>query len=151
LTHPETSDGLSGSPDLLLVNLVELLLEIISVCLSGVELERSSGLGTVSNRLVKSLEYGKVSPVDQRSSLIYCRGDSLLELGGPVESTSSSGGGTGVVHVVHTVLADQREEGLGSLLDGLVESLGGRVAVLSENLVLGEKHSLDTTHKLWVS
>jgi hypothetical protein len=75
----------------------------------------------------------------------------LLELGGPVESTSSSGGGTGVVHVVHTVFTDQGEERLGSLLNGLVESLGGRVAVLSENLVLGEEHSLDTTHELIVS
>jgi hypothetical protein len=75
----------------------------------------------------------------------------LLELGGPIESTSSSGGGTGVVHVVHTVFTDQGEEGLGSLLNGLVESLGGRVAVLSENLVLGEEHSLDTTHELRVS
>jgi hypothetical protein len=75
----------------------------------------------------------------------------LLELGGPVESTSSSGGGAGVVHVVHTVFADQGEEGLGSLLDGLVESLGWRVAVLSEDLVLGEEHSLDTSHELYVS
>lgn len=75
----------------------------------------------------------------------------LLELGGPVESTSSSGGGAGVVHVVHTVLADQGEEGLSSLLDGLVESLGWRVAVLSEDLVLGEEHSLDTSHELDIS
>lgn len=95
------------------------------------------------------------------------KGNVLLELGGPVESTSSSGGGTGVVHVVHTVLADQWEQRLGSLLNGLVESLRGGVTVLSEDLVLGRKlaadhssfnteigtylgkeHSLDTSHKL---
>jgi hypothetical protein len=77
--------------------------------------------------------------------------NSLLELGGPVESTSSGSGGACVVHVVHTVLADQGEQRLGSLLDGLVEGLGRGVAVLSENLVLSEEHSLDTTHELDVS
>jgi hypothetical protein len=45
------------------------------------------------------------------------------------------------------VLADEGEEGLGSLLNGLVESLGRRVAVGAEDLVLGKEHALDTTHK----
>lgn len=54
---------------------------------------------------------------------------------------------THVVHVVHTVLADEGEEGLGGLLDGLVESLRRGVSVLSEDFVLGEEHSLDTSHQ----
>lgn len=52
-----------------------------------------------------------------------------------------------VVHVVHAVLADEGEERLGRLLDGLVERLGRRVAVLAEDLVLGEEHALDASHE----
>jgi hypothetical protein len=72
-THPEVSDGLTGPPDLLVVDLVELLLEIISVCLSGVELERSAGLGTVSDGFVESLKDGKVSPSGQPGSVFASR------------------------------------------------------------------------------
>lgn len=129
---PETTDGLTSPPDFLVVNLVKLLLEVLSVGLSRVELEGSSGLRTVPNGVVKSLEDGEVS---------------LLELGGPVKSTTSGSGGAGVVHVVHTVLADKRKKRLGGLLDGFVEGLRGRVAVLPENLVLGKEHTLDTAHK----
>jgi hypothetical protein len=155
----------------LVVDDVELLLEVLPVRLPAVELERTSGFGSVPDGLVELLEDGLVGGV---------------ELGGPVEGTSSSGGGAGlirrkakrrndesergpggkvswqswrregrrgreetyVVHVVHAVLADQGEERLGGLLDGLVEGLGGGVSVLSENLVLGEEHSLDTSHEL---
>jgi hypothetical protein len=62
-------------------------------------------------------------------------------------STSSSGGGACGVHVVHTVLADQGEQGLGGFLDSLVESFRGGVTVLSQNLVLRSEHALDTAHK----
>jgi hypothetical protein len=64
------------------------------------------------------------------------------------EGKSREGEALTVVHVVHTVLADQGEERLGGLLDGLVEGLRGGVAVLSEDLVLSAEHSLDTSHKL---
>lgn len=66
----------------LVVNDIELLLEVLSVSLSAVEFERSSGLRTVSDGLVEGLEDGLVG---------------LVELGGPVEGTSSSGGGAGLV------------------------------------------------------
>ena len=77
--------------------------------------------------------------------------DLLVELGGPVEGTTTSSGGAGVVHVVHTVLADQGEQGLGGFLDSLVEGFRGRVAVLAEDLVLSKEHALDTAHKLYIS
>lgn len=41
-----------------------------------------------------------------------------------------------------TVSSDQGEEGLGSLLNSLVESLGRGVSVGTENLVLSKEHSL---------
>jgi hypothetical protein len=45
-------------------------------------------------------------------------------------------------------LADGHENlRLGSLLDGLVESLGRRVSVLPEDLVLSQEHSLDSSHQ----
>jgi hypothetical protein len=89
--------GLSGPPDLLSVNLGGLLGELFTVVLLSVERERSSGLVSVLDVLVERLEDGQVG---------------LVELGGPVEGSSSGGGGTGVVHVVHTVLADQGEEAM---------------------------------------
>lgn len=123
-------------------------MEVLSVSLSRVELERSSSLGTVSDGFVQGLEDGQVGPESQRAALLLSRAVCLLfELGGPVEGTSSGGGGAGVVHVVHTVFTDQGEERLSGLLDSLVESLGRGVAVLSEDLVLGQEHSLDTTHE----
>jgi hypothetical protein len=62
-THPKTTDGLACTPDLLVVNLVELFLEIFTVSLSGIELERSSSLGTVPYGLVEGLEDRQVGPI----------------------------------------------------------------------------------------
>lgn len=76
-THAESADGLSGAPDLLSINLVELLLEVLAVGLASVELERAAGLGSILDRGVKSLEHGAVGS---------------LELGGPVEGTTAGGG-----------------------------------------------------------
>lgn len=42
---------------------------------------------------------------------------------------------------------DQGVEGLGGLLDGLVKGLGGRVATLTEDLVLRKEHAVDTAHE----
>lgn len=42
---------------------------------------------------------------------------------------------------------DQGVQRLGSLLNGLVESLRWAVATLTENLVLSEEHTVDTTHQ----
>jgi hypothetical protein len=41
---------------------------------------------------------------------------------------------------------DEGEERLGSLLNGLVEGLGGGVSVGAEDLVLGKEHSLCVQH-----
>lgn len=61
-TYSKTSNSLSSSPDLLVINLGEFLLEIITVSLSGVELQRTTGFGTVFDGFVQSLEYGQVGP-----------------------------------------------------------------------------------------
>lgn len=68
-----------------------------------------------------------------------------LELGCPIESSTTSGGRASVVHVIHTVLTDEGEKRLGSLLDSLVESLRRGVSVFTENLVLSKEHSLYRT------
>jgi hypothetical protein len=71
----------------------------------------------------------------------------ILEASAPVNGTTTSGGRAGLVHPVHAVGTNQWVQALGSLLDGLVESLAGAVALLTENLVLGEEHTVDTTHQ----
>jgi hypothetical protein len=45
------------------------------------------------------------------------------------------------------MLANEREEGLRRLLDGLIERLGRRVTVLTEHLVLCEEHALWDSHE----
>lgn len=128
----ERADGLAGAPDLKVADLLHLLLEGLAVVGAASVVEGALGLGTVAGGLVKLLEEGL---------------EVLLEALGPVDGTAAGGGGAGLVHVVHAVGADQRVEGLGSLLDGLVEGLTGSVAVLTENLVLGEEHTVDTAHE----
>lgn len=128
----ERADGLAGAPDLKVADLLHLLLEGLAVVGAASVVEGALGLGTVAGGLVKLLEEGL---------------EVLLEALGPVDGTAAGGGGAGLVHVVHAVGADQRVEGLGSLLDGLVEGLAGSVAVLTENLVLGEEHTVDTAHE----
>lgn len=129
---PQSPDSLSGPPDFLGINLLSLLLEVLPISRSRVEFERSSRLGTVLYGSVQLLKDGL---------------DSLVELGPPVEGSPSSSGGASVVHVVHTVLADQGVKGLCGFLDGLVEGFRRGVTVGSENLVLSDKHSLDTSHE----
>jgi hypothetical protein len=128
----EGADGLAGAPDLHVADLLGLLLEGLAVVGAAGVVEGTLGLGTVAGGLVELLEEGL---------------EVGLEALGPVEGTAAGGGGAGLVHVVHAVGADQRVEGLGGLLDGLVEGLAGSVAVLTENLVLGEEHTVDTAHE----
>ena len=128
----EGADGLAGAPDLHVADLLCLLLEGLAVVGAAGVVEGALGLGTVAGRLVELLEEGL---------------EVGLEALGPVEGTAAGGGGAGLVHVVHAVGTDQGVEGLGSLLDGLVEGLAGGVAVLTENLVLGEEHTVDTAHE----
>lgn len=117
----------TGTPDLLVVDLSQLLREVLAVCRAAVPLEGLAGLGTVTDALVELLEDGDVG---------------LLEDGCPVESTTAGGGGAGVEHVVHALSTDQGVEGLGGLLDGLVEGFRRGVAVLAEDLVLSQEETL---------
>ena len=125
-------NGLAGAPDLEVADLLELGLVLLTVVRLGVVLERALGLGAVLDGVVEVVEDGL---------------EGVLELGGPVDGTTAGGGGAGVEHPVHAVGTNERVEGLGSLLNGLVESLAGGVAALTENLVLGEEHAVDTAHK----
>lgn len=97
-----------------------------------VVLEGSLGLGTITDGVVEVVEDWL---------------EGILELWRPVDGTTTGSGGAGGVHPVHSVVTDEWVEGLGGLLDGLVESLGWRVSTLTENLVLGEEHTVDTTHE----
>lgn len=128
----EGTDGLAGAPDLEVADLLELLLVLLTVVGLGVVLEGALGLGAVLDRVVEVVEDGL---------------EGVLELGSPVNGTAAGGGGAGVEHPVHAVGTNEGVEGLGSLLNGLVESLAGGVAALTENLVLGEEHAVDTTHE----
>jgi hypothetical protein len=128
----EGSDGLSGAPDLQISNLLHLSLVLLTVIWLGVVVEGSLGLLAGLDRVVKVVEN-------------WLQG--VLELSGPVDGTTSGGGGAGLVHPVHAVGTDQWVQGLGSLLDGLVEGLRWAVALLTENLVLGEEHTVNTSHQ----
>jgi len=104
----ERPNGLASPPNLLVVNLSQLLGEILPISRPPVELERLASLSAVPYGFVESFEYWQVG---------------FLEYRGPVESTSAGCGGAGVIHVVHAVLSDEGEKRLGSLFYGLVESL----------------------------
>jgi hypothetical protein len=97
-----------------------------------VVLEGALGLAAVLDRGVKVIENGL---------------EGILEALAPVDSTTTGSGRAGSVHVVHTVSTDQGVQRLGSLLNGLVESLRWAVAALTEDLVLCEEHAVDTTHQ----
>jgi hypothetical protein len=125
-------DSTASPPDLEVADLLHLSLILLSVILLAVVLERPLGLRAVLDRVVQLVEDGL---------------EGILEPGGPIDGATAGSGGAGFVHPVHTVGTDQRVQALGSLLDGLVESLAGAVATLSENLVLGEEHTVDTTHQ----
>lgn len=126
------ADGLTGAPDLKVADLLHLLLVLLTVVLLGVVVEGALGLGTVTDGVVELVEEGL---------------QVVLEAAGPVNGTTAGSGGAGSVHPVHTHTTDQGVQGLSSLLDGLVESLGGAVATLTENLVLSKEHTVDTTHE----
>lgn len=125
-------NGLASSPDLERADLLHLLLVALSVVGLRVIFKRALGLGAVLDSVVEVVEDGL---------------EGVLEASLPVESTTASGGRASGVHPVHAVATNEGVERLGSLLNGLVESLRGRVAALTENLVLSEEHTVDTTHQ----
>lgn len=128
----EGADSLSSAPDLKVVNLLELGVVLLAVVRLAVVLEGALGLAAVLDGGVEVVEDGL---------------EGGLEALAPVDGTAAGGGGAGGVHVVHAVGADQGVQRLSSLLDGLVEGLGGAVAALTENLVLREKHAVDAAHQ----
>ena len=125
-------NGLAGTPDLEIPDLLHLTLVLLAVVLLRVVVERTLGLGTVLDTVVQLVEQGL---------------QVVTEAAGPVDGTTAGGGRASGVHPVHTVATDQRVQRLGSLLDGLVEGLGGGVAALPQNLVLRKEHTVDTTHQ----
>lgn len=128
----ERADGLSGPPDLEVADLLHLSLVLLSVVRLGVVVEGALGLLAGLDGVVQVVKDGL---------------EGVLELGAPVDGTATGGGRAGLVHPVHAVGTDERVERLGRLLDGLVEGLRWGVALLAENLVLGEEHTVDTAHK----
>jgi hypothetical protein len=128
----EGADSLSGAPDLKVVDLLELLVVLLAVVGLAVVLERALGLAAVLDGGVKVVKDGL---------------EGVLEALAPVDGTTTGGGRAGGVHVVHTMGTDQGVQRLGGLLNGLVESLRGAVAALTENLVLSEEHAVDTAHQ----
>lgn len=76
------------APNLLLVDLLELLREVLTVRAPSIKIKRFAGLGSVTDALVERTEDREVG---------------LLEFGSPVEGATAGGGGACVVHVVHSV------------------------------------------------
>ena len=70
------SEARTGTPDLLLVDLLELLREVLTVCGAAVELETATGLRAVLHALVQALKDRQVG---------------LLEHLCPVERTTTRG------------------------------------------------------------
>jgi hypothetical protein len=73
--------------------------------------------------------------------------ESILEFRGPIQSTTSGRSGASLVHPIHTVGSDERVQTLSSLFNSFIESFRGRVSAFSQNFILSEEHSLDTTHE----
>lgn len=128
----ELADSAASLPDLRLVDGLELLLEDLLVVVAGVHVEGAASLVAVLDLVVELLKDGL---------------EGLLELGGPVEGTTLGGGGALGKHPVAAVGADERVEGLGGLLDGLVEGLRGGVALGAEHVVLGLEGTSDHAHE----
>lgn len=125
-------NSLAGPPDLEATDLLHLSLKLLTVVLLAVVVQRALSLGAVLDRGVQVVEDGL---------------QGILELGGPVNGTTTSGGRAGLEHPVHAVGTNERIQRLGSLLNSLVEGLGRAVALLTENLVLGKEHAVDTAHE----
>lgn len=125
-------DSLASPPDLEATDLLHLGLVLLTVILLAVVVQGSLGLGTILDGVVKLVEDGL---------------QGILEAGRPVNGTTAGGGGASLVHPVHAVGTNEGVQALGSLLNGLVEGLAGGVATLTENLVLGEEHTVDTAHQ----
>ena len=128
----ERADSLTRTPDLQVVDLLELLVVLLAVVGLRVELERPLRLASILDRVIQVVEDGL---------------QGVLEALAPVDGTAAGGGRAGSVHVVHAVAADERVQRLGSLLDRLVEGLRRGVTALTENLVLSEEHAVDTAHE----
>ena len=71
---PQGPHGLAGSPDFLVVDLLQLLFQVFPVCAASVEFKRLASLSAVFYGLVQLLKY----------RLVGC-----LENWGPVESTAA--------------------------------------------------------------
>jgi hypothetical protein len=102
--RPEGTDGLSGPPHLLVINLGRLLVEQFTVVLLSVESQGSSGLVTVLDGGVEGLEDGQVG---------------VVELGGPVETATVS------------AMVISREE---EMSKGLMTTYAPRLAVVEQAL-----------------
>ena len=140
----ETSDSLSGAPDFLGTDLIEFLFKCFSVVFPSTEFQGPLGLAAILDGVIQIVEHGLLS-------VLYAalEGDleSIFEFGGPVQGSTSSGGGASFVHPIHTICTDERVQTLSSLLDCLIERFRGRMSTFSQNFILRKEHSLNATHE----
>ena len=119
--RPEGADGGAGLPQLEVVHLLQLGVELLPV------------VGGVVHRK----DDPRLLPgVDALVELVEDRGDGLPEGALPVEGAPLGGGAAVGVHPVHAVFRDEPDEALGQLLDRFVEGLARAVAVLPQDVVL---------------
>jgi hypothetical protein len=130
--HEFLPNSLSSSPDLQIADLLHLGLVLLTIIWLGVEGKGSLSLLSGLDRVIKIVED-------------WLQG--VLEASAPVNSTTASSGGAGLVHPIHAVSTNQWVQALSSLLDGLVEGLAGAVALLTEDFILGKEHAVNTTHQ----
>lgn len=125
-------NGLAGSPDFKITDILHFLLILFSVVGLGVVVQASLRLLAGLDAIVQFIEQWLQGSLESRA---------------PVDRTAPGGGRASSIHPVHAVSADEGVQALCGLLDGLVESFTWGVATFAQDLVLGKEHSVDTAHQ----
>ena len=132
ILRTELANCLGSAPHFHVVHSLKLSVKLLTVVWLRVRIDRNLSLVTSLNREIKPL---------------HNRLDSLAEPRSPIQSTTLCCCRTVCLHPVHTLLGEERHKTLCKLLNSLVESLRRRVTMLTKNLILSLKQSLNSTHQ----
>jgi hypothetical protein len=125
-------NSLSSTPDFQIADISHLLVVSLAIVRSRIIVQASLSFLAISYTVVELIEH---------------RLEGILELGRPIDCTTSGSGRASSIHVIHTISPNERVERLRSLLNSLIESFGRRMTTFAEDFVLREEHAVDTTHQ----